>query len=192
MPCRSDDALFPGFSLSHSVQLLFGEFSVNYGLVLLPLFSALLSGKLQRPGAEMTVVMVLFAMIFMVAWFHQTELADDSARQLISFGIFMSAFVRMFMGIDSAMVGGFKVALVGISLYLSLLSVYAFLATARGGTLGFEAKNIVGSQRFGFVYLVAFWLIYGQHARSKAAKAAHSSSTGISAVAPTPEGANVR
>src|SRR5258706_4638864 len=71
----------------------------------------------------------------------------------------MSMFAFMFVSIDGEMIEAFKVAIVTISVFFSLQSIYVF-STSGGASLGFEAKNIVGSQRYGFIYLMAFWILY--------------------------------
>jgi O-antigen ligase len=45
-----------------------------------------------------------------------------------------------------------------------------YLLSTASADIGFEAKNLVGSQRYGFIYLVAFWLVYLEAPRSRAAR----------------------
>jgi O-antigen ligase len=61
------------------------------------------------------------------------------------------------------MVESFESAVIIISVLFSLWSIVVFVA--EGQEIGFEAKDLVGSQRFGFIYLVAIWAVYLNPAR---------------------------
>jgi O-antigen ligase len=57
----------------------------------------------------------------------------------------------------------FKNSLIIISLFFSLVTLYKFI-TLGASDLGFDAKGEVGSQRFGFVYVLSIWvLIYDKN-----------------------------
>lgn len=137
-----------------------GELGVNYSYVLLPVASGLFSGKIRRPGDLMLFVMGVFVVVLVLACLYQARPAGETARRLISFGIFMTVFSYMFVRVDDRMLDAFKVGLIGISIFFCLLSMYVFFAAARTQTLGFDAKVLVGSQRYGFIYLMALWLVY--------------------------------
>lgn len=134
--------------------------SVNYLFVLLPLLFALLQGRVSYPGRNLATALVVFCLIFFVASLYQIDYATLAPRRFASFVVFLSMFAYAFIRVDGNQIAGFKAAIVLISIYLSFASAYELLQLGATRTLGFEAKDLVGSQRFGFVYLVAFWLAY--------------------------------
>jgi hypothetical protein len=133
---------------------------VNYAFLLLPLAAALVHGRLQYPGDMLIRAATFYALVFFVATLYQVDQFALSGRRFGSFLVFMSMFAYAFIKIDSRMVAAFKLAVVVISVYLSVVSAYTLLQATASGIVGFEAKNLVGTQRFGFIYLIAFWLAY--------------------------------
>lgn len=134
-------------------------FSVNYSFLILPLFYLLIEGKVRRPNKLFLLLMVLFTLIFIIASIYQYEFYNEGLKRIISFIIFMSMFSYMFVKIDTEMIESFKMSIVGIGLYFSLFSMYSFFMLG-GSNLGFGAKDLVGGQRFGFIYLLGIWLTY--------------------------------
>jgi O-antigen ligase len=67
----------------------------------------------------------------------------------------MYALIR----IDQEMIQAFKTAIVAISVWFSIQSIYIFFVFG-GPNPSFAAKDLVGSQRFGFIYLMALSLTY--------------------------------
>jgi O-antigen ligase len=106
------------------------------------------------------MAMAFYTLVYCVSSFYQFEFATESVRRFTSFAIFMSMFAYAFITIDDNKVVAFKTAVVAISVYLSLASAYTLLDAESVRRVGFEAKDLVGSQRFGFVYLLAIWLAY--------------------------------
>jgi len=138
-----------------------GGVAVNYIFVLLPVVVALMHGRLRNPGEMLLLAIAVYAAVFFIASLYQYEFASDSARRFASFAIFMSVFSYAFMTIDEPKIVAFKTALVVMSCYLSLSAAYSLLTLAStNAVLGFEAKNLVGTQRVGYIYLFAFWLVY--------------------------------
>lgn len=133
--------------------------SVNYSFVLFPILSALLTLKVQRPNDDLLLFMVFYALIFVITSVYQYQLIDEWPRRVVSFFLFMSVFVFMFATVDEQMVSAFKSALIVVSVYFSLSAVYEWYLFG-GPSLSFEAKDIVGSQRYGFIYIMGFWLVY--------------------------------
>lgn len=132
--------------------------SANYSFVLFPLVLVAGGGKLRRPPEVFLLFMVFYVMIFVIAALYQYQFLTEFSRRFSSFLLFMSMFVFMFVRIDDAMIWAFKVAMVVGALFFSLLSVVIFFL-AGGAALGFEAKDIVGGQRYGFIYLFGLWLL---------------------------------
>jgi len=133
---------------------------------MLPLFYLLIDGKVRRPNELFLLLMGLFTLIFIIASVYQYEFYGDGFKRIISFIIFMSMFSYMFVKIDSGMIESFKISIVAISLYFSLFSIYSFFMLG-GSALGFGAKDLVGGQRFGFIYLLGIWLTYYYQSKGK-------------------------
>jgi O-antigen ligase len=138
----------------------FAGISINYLFLLLPFAFALLQGRTSYPGRDLASALVVFFLIFFAATLYQLDFATLSLRRFASFVVFVSMFAYAFIRIEANQVAAFKTALVAISVYLSFLSAYELLTLGATRTVGFEAKDLVGTQRFGFIYLVAIWLAY--------------------------------
>lgn len=136
-----------------------GGISVNYSFLLLPMVVILVRGKIKKPSTDLLAFIVFYAVIFVIATLYQYRLFEEWPRRALSFLSFMSVFSFVFLPIDERMVNAFKIAVVGISVYFSLSSIYQWYLHG-GPALGFEAKDLVGGQRFGFVYVMAFWILY--------------------------------
>lgn len=134
--------------------------SVNYGFLILPIILALLQGRLRYPGDMLMIAIAYFVSVLLIAALYQYDLAIETPRRFASFAIFMSMFSYAFITINSDKIAAFKSAIVCISVYFSVTSAYELLSAAAVATLGFEAKDLVGSQRFGFIYVLAIWLMY--------------------------------
>ena len=135
--------------------------AVNYVFVLLPVVAALLRGRARNPSELLIFAIVVYAFVFFAASLYQYEFATDSVRRFSSFAIFMSAFSLAFMTIDEPKIVAFKTAVVITSVYLSFISAYNLLSLeATRAVVGFEAKNLIGTQRVGYIYLIALWLVY--------------------------------
>ena len=143
----------------HPVSIGVGV-GVNYTFVLLPLFVALAQGRLRYPGGMLTMFATFYVLVFFIATLYQFDQFANSGRRFGSFLIFMSMFSYAFITIDSNKIAAFKAAVVLFSVYLSLESAYLVLEASTGRVLGFEAKDLVGTQRIGFIYLIALWLAY--------------------------------
>ncbi len=143
--------------------------SINYSFVLCPLAILACTGKLQRPPDIYLQFMSFYILIFAVATLYQFELTSALDRRATSFILFMSMFSFMFIKIDEGMFDAFKASVVVAASVFSLVSVYIFFANG-GAALGYNAKEIVGSQRYGFIYVMAFWLLYLSAPKAMAAK----------------------
>lgn len=139
------------------VPVLVGAVSVNYGYLLVPVLMTLIDGRVHRPPDDLQVIMGVYLAIFVVALLYQSEWTTESVRRLVSFAVFMAVFTFTLVRVDPEMVAAFKGAIVAISVVFSLQSIY--LLTRLGASIGYAAKDLVGSQRYGFVYLLAFWLV---------------------------------
>lgn len=141
--------------------------SVNYSFVFFPVALALMTGKVRQPSNTMLFVIAIYALLFAAASLYYLEAIEYWPRRAMSFILFASMFAFAFVSIDERMVRTFVLAIVAVSLYFSIKSITLF-AAAGGAELHFEAKDIVGSQRFGFVLVMAFWLVYLWRPKTKA------------------------
>ncbi len=89
---------------------------------------------------------------------YQYELFNYLDRRLISFLIFMTMFSYVVIDIGKDKIDSFKIAVVLIVLYYVILKIGNFFiyTEAEKGNL----KYYVGNSRYGFVYLLAFWIVY--------------------------------
>lgn len=133
-------------------------YSINYSFWLLPIFLILFRGKVKRPSSFFLFGILIYCLVFVFGLLYQVNYLGDASRRFVSFVIFMSIFSYMFIEVDEKMTQAFKVALVGISFFLSLKTTVEFFVFG-GVNLGFEAKELVGSQRYGFIYLLAIWIM---------------------------------
>ena len=132
--------------------------SVNYSFLLYPILMLFL-GKLRKPPEAFLMAMTFFCLIFGISTIYQTDMLSEFVRRMASFIVFMSIFSFMFVEIDDKMVAAFKAAIVLAACYFALKSIIIFFVLG-GSSLGDNAKNAVGGQRYGFIYLMAFWVTY--------------------------------
>jgi O-antigen ligase len=133
--------------------------SSNYLFILFPVSVAFVSGKLLLPNQNFRNIVFLYVLIFIVSSAYQFSYFQFMDRRVASYIIFMSMFVYMFIKIDSQMVQSFKMAIVASAMIFALGSIFTYFSLG-GVDLGYSAKGAVGSQRYGFVYVVAIWLLF--------------------------------
>jgi len=68
-------------------------------------------------------------------------------------------FSFSFIPINKKLVNAFKISLVIASLCVMLPIIYNLFSISSLSDLSWESKGNFGSQRYGFVYIIAFWLI---------------------------------
>jgi hypothetical protein len=147
-------ALFTAFLYPISVEGV----SINYAFVLAPLLCLLVGRPFRRPPTLLLILVTWYGIVFVLAAVFQYELHGEALRRVASFLVFMSIFSVIFMRLEPEHVEAFKAALVMVSLLMSVASVFLFLSLG-GSALGFEAKDLVGTQRYGFIYIMALWVL---------------------------------
>lgn len=130
--------------------------SINYSFAVFPVLAILVSGRVRVPPPMVLHAVAIYTVIFIVASLYQYDLLDLSFWRLASFLLFMTLFLFAFIKIDNEMIVAFKAAIVVISVFFSLVAAAIFLGAE--DRLHYEAKNIVGSQRYGFIYMLGFWI----------------------------------
>ena len=136
-----------------------GELSINYIFVLYPLFLLLYDGRVMRPPDAMVLGAILFLLIFLASILYYIQLPDLVIRRIASFLVFMSLFSYSIVRVQPHMVVAFKRAVILMSVYFSVIAIVGFLDLTAVGLVSAEAKNVVGSQRYGFIYILGFWLV---------------------------------
>ena len=133
--------------------------SSNYLFVLYPMFIILAKKKLIAPSPFILYAILIYFIIFFLATLFQSDYHAFFVRRFASFVIFIVIFSFLFIPISSNQLVLFKTAIVGASLIMLAPSVLGFFS---GGpnSFGLEAKGLFGSQRYGFMYLMAFWIVY--------------------------------
>jgi hypothetical protein len=150
--------IFLIFITPYSLNFGSGGTSANYLFILLPLFIIISKGNFKIPSKNIVIILLLYSFIFLVSVFYQHEFFEYIDRRIISFIIFMSMFSYLLINIDLDMVVAFKIAIALFSVLYSLIKIsdYFFLG---GVDLGLTAKTAVGSQRYGFILLLGFWIL---------------------------------
>ncbi len=162
---------FLGLTLAFMVFLVpvvYSELSVNYGFVLLPCGWVLLTGGFRRVPRLFQGAVLVFSCIFFASFLGQIQLYGFTVRRTISFLLFLTYFSYVVVPLSAISVRAFKWAVVGIGLLYAVASAALFFSLG-GAELHFGAKDMVGDQRFGFVYIMGAWIVYFSRARGLAA-----------------------
>ena len=150
--------LFVLFIVPYSINIGGQGVSANYLFALFPLLLLIYKGEFNWPKGRIVVFMIIFVCIYVASLLYQFENNENIIRQLASFILFMTLFAFLFVKIYLDMIYAFKGAVVFYSAYSSLTILYLFFDLG-GNELGSYAKGLVGSQRIGFVYILALWMM---------------------------------
>tara|TARA_A100001011_G_scaffold388787_2_gene469108 strand:+ start:273 stop:1451 length:1179 start_codon:yes stop_codon:yes gene_type:complete len=148
--------LFVGFM---GQVTLGAAFSGNYFFLIFPLVYFLKDQSIKLLYGDLKIAFYIFSFIFFIAWLFQYSYWHLSLRKLVSFILFMSMFSYAFINVNERMIKAFKIAIVVYTFYLSLSNLNE-LRSYDLATLGYAAKNQVGNQRYGFLYIIGFWLVF--------------------------------
>ena len=114
--------------------------------------------KLNKPGGLYLAAIPYYELVFEIAVVYQYDLLGHLDRRIVSFLLFMGMFSFMIIKVDDRMLRAFMMAVVIISLTFSIAAILKYIIYG-GINLGFGAKDIVGGQRYGFIYILAFWVL---------------------------------
>lgn len=134
-------------------------FGVNYLFVLIPAWSLFSGRTLVWPPAEVVLFMCGCVATFLVSSIYQLEWMGFFDRRLISCLLFLTMFSLCFIRFTDRYITAFRMAVVIGALFLALHSLLTFESLGVAAQ-AFESKDIVGSQRIGFVHILAFWIIW--------------------------------
>jgi len=141
------------------VPLGYDELSINYLFVLVPLAWVLSRGRVESMPDLLRLATVIFGLVFVFSILIAPDHLTLLPRRLASFAIFMTFLAFAIVKVQPDDVSAFKLAVVTMSVVYSLQSIVVFLAASAAGPVDFEAKNLVGSQRYGFVYVLGLWIL---------------------------------
>jgi len=147
--------LFAAFLL----PITMGDLSVNYAFVLYALFLAIQEKHIEKPGNILIGAMVAYGAIYLVGLGFDIFASDAMLlRRSVSFAIFMTMFAFVFVPFGALETRALKIALVAVSLGFSIYAIARFYSVG-GNSYGSALKDITGSQRYGFVYLLAIFCL---------------------------------
>ncbi|MDP9592413.1 UNVERIFIED_ORG: O-antigen ligase [Shinella zoogloeoides] len=155
-----DFALYAYFTIC-MIPLNYGTFSVNYLFLLYPLWCLVSGRHFRMPPRSLMLMLGWYMLIFLAGAAIDITSGVFNYRSFISFVLFISVFSLMFFNVSARELRLFKYALVTCALMYSLVAVLHFY-WAGGNTVGFSQKVIVGSQRYGFIYIMAFFIVMGR------------------------------
>lgn len=138
------------------IPVSFGGLSVNYSFILFLVMTVILKRKIVVPSKEIQFFFIIYSLLFCFATIFQVDYLNLGLRRISSFFIFMTLFAFTFIKVDKRMVIEFRSAVVMICVIKTLLTLLVFVGL---DTVEFATKDEVGSQRFGFVYCLAFWIV---------------------------------
>lgn len=134
-------------------------YGVNYLFVLIPI-ARLVTGKLLiKPRGDILAFIFFCSISFFISAFYQVEWVEYFPRRAISFGLFLLTFSFFFVPLSRENLKKFELSVVIAALAIALKSITVFMLLGEEAQ-NFESKDVVGSQRYGFVYILAFWILW--------------------------------
>jgi hypothetical protein len=130
--------------------------SANYLYVFYPVVYMVINKKIYTPDS-FSFIMFLYISFYFVGVLNQNN-TFEFVRAMISCILFLAMFSFVFMRFDLKIINSFKIAIIVMSLYYSIFHIILFYEGG-GSTAGFAQKSITGGSRYGFVYIMAFWLL---------------------------------
>jgi O-antigen ligase len=149
--------LFCIFLIPISIQGI----SFNYIFIAFPLWLIFKNRFIIKTPFLIQISILYYIAIFIIALIIEIFNGDTDSiiRRFASFLVFIAIFSFAFVRITDKTINSFMRAVVFSSIIGSGISIIIFFLND-GNLLGWEQKNIVGSQRYAFVYLMAFYLLY--------------------------------
>ncbi len=136
----------------------YGAVSANYLFIFFPFFIIIYKQRLIIPSNSILFSICLFFSILFIGFISQPEYLQFGTRRIISFVLFMFMFSFLFIPIDEKLVNAFKISIIVGSLIVMLPYIFSLLSVGLEN-LGWGSKSEFGAQRYGFVYIMAFWLV---------------------------------
>ncbi len=149
--------LFIFFLTPYSFNIGGQGLSGNYSFLLFPLSIWFISNKIYLPHQNFRLIIYFYMMIFFIALVYQYPYYQFALRRIAGFIVFMSIFSYMSIKINEELVSCFKLSIFLITILYSLEVINMYFLYG-GNDMGSTAKGSVGSQRFGFIYIMAIWI----------------------------------
>lgn len=141
------------------IPLSVDGFGINYLFALIP-WAYVLSGRsLVRPRIEVTLYIYACAAAFTLASIYQISWIEFYDRRLISFALYLTMFSLCFVPITEKHTAAFKLSILIAALIFAVQSLLLFMSLGAAAQ-AFESKDVVGSQRYGFVFILAYWILW--------------------------------
>lgn len=126
--------------------------SVNYLFVLTPVLWIANGKRLRFPKSDILLLALsFFSVVFVVAALYQFQFYSYFDRRLVSFLLFMSIFTLSLLRLTPSLVASFFWSLLLSSAFISISSL--FVALQMGISDPATLKELIGSQRYGYIYL---------------------------------------
>lgn len=159
--------LFAFFLTPFSLDVRNDRVSVNYLFIFFPVIALIFGQRLQLPSKLIQTLMGIYISIFIICTTYQYEYLQFWDRRFISFVLFMSMFTFFFIKIDEEMGKAFKYAIILVSIVYSATSIFQYFYYG-GAKIGYGIMlGLVQSQRYGFILLFGFWLIFFEKTRTQ-------------------------
>ena len=132
--------------------------SINYSFLLFPLISLFFFKSSQKINLENKIHILIYSSIFLLSILDFKFNNNILIRSLLSFLAFMSMFAMLYVDKFYRDISALKLALIIISFLLSSIAIYKFYYYCNFRVCD-GVKSLVGSQRYGFLYLMAIWIL---------------------------------
>jgi len=156
------DLLMLAFFCVCLLPVSIGAVSINYLFVLYPVWRLTTGSKFRWPPQFLLWILGYYCLAY-VAGVAVGLFEEDGIhlRSTSSFLIFVSVFAMILIDIHPRDLCIFKRAVILMAICFSVVAFIHFFL-AGGNAVGEAQKDIVGSQRYGFVYLMAFCILFSK------------------------------
>ena len=146
----------------------FTGISINYLFLLYPLFLFFLNKKIYLPSLKIKLSIIFYLFLFFISFLLSSNLIF-LREKIFSFIIFMSIFSYTFVKIDENLIKNFKLSLVFFSIIFFIIKLINYKINIEesfiDSNLDYINKGNFGSQREGFLYLMAIWITFYYQSR---------------------------
>mgnify|MGYP004243776801 CR=1 FL=1 len=155
--------LFFLFLIPFSIKTSQGGISANYLFVFFPILLILFRGYIIRPSTDIYLIFISYVFLFLIFFLLDFYNNDNYIRRILSFLVFISIFSFSFIRISKIYYDAFFVSLLFLTSYLCIYSIYTYFLLG-GEELGWTAKAILGTSRYGFLYtFVIFFILFNKY-----------------------------
>lgn len=132
-----------------------------YQFFLYPLIALIFYKKILIPNSFILFGIFLYTLILCVSVFIKQDLVEFIDRRFISFILFISMFFLVFFPFKEKHILAFKISLV-LASFLNILPIMYEAISSGLNNLTYISKITLadGGTRYGFVYLMAFWIVF--------------------------------